>query len=600
PEEIDGYTFDGWYADEACTVLFHFDKPLSGDTAVYARYWNNAVYTVVYASATPGFNTIEEEYQHGGIITPPQAQTIAGFVFNGWYADEACTVQYNFDEPIEANKYIWAKYSDDLENYAFVTFVSATGNFNDYRVKVAKGSKVTAPSAGAFSKTGFSVVWMSGTAEYDFNAVVNGDLTLTAKWNEDELVLYHKMSGVVDPGWKYDYSQDENGWDRASTSWQLLDTFVDEDGNEVISSYYGSLDGDTYFSTWDPFSEFVLMGVGNIANLKRLDVTKEIVISFSTNKTSHNPGDWGCNISFSLFDSLLAAFKAPANLGGLPASPALVSLVTQTKADAELYGKIKDVKTGTTSSNFGFVDDEIFKITIYISEDGVSNYLKVNGAAVAGALAGVKQSDFTGGYAYLHLQTHGASHWVHALVSQTSNLTVEAAANGTVTADVSGTLLFKDKVTLTCTPSAGYMVKHAVVGGKTYLPDADGKIVFHKGWDDETVTVEFAKECVATFNSMGGSAVEPQSVNEGDVFFKPSNPKKDGYNFIGWYTDEACTQAYVFTTPAMGDITLYAKWEAKDGETVKPEKGCKKSIGAALTALTLIGLAGAALFVKKK
>ena len=37
-----------------------------------------------------------------------------------------------------------------------------------------------------------------------------------------------------------------------------------------------------------------------------------------------------------------------------------------------------------------------------------------------------------------------------------------------------------------------------------------------------------------------------------------------GYNLVGWYLDEACTQKFNFRKPIEDDITLYAKWEKND------------------------------------
>ena len=64
-----------------------------------------------------------------------------------------------------------------------------------------------------------------------------------------------------------------------------------------------------------------------------------------------------------------------------------------------------------------------------------------------------------------------------------------------------------------------------------------------------------------SFNSNGGSACDTKFVATADgKLVKPADPTREGYTFGGWYTDEACTQAYDFSTPVAADLTLYAKW----------------------------------------
>ncbi len=63
------------------------------------------------------------------------------------------------------------------------------------------------------------------------------------------------------------------------------------------------------------------------------------------------------------------------------------------------------------------------------------------------------------------------------------------------------------------------------------------------------------------FNSNGGSACDTKFVATADgKLVKPADPTRDGYTFGGWFTDEACTQAYDFSTPVTADLTLYTKW----------------------------------------
>ena len=68
-----------------------------------------------------------------------------------------------------------------------------------------------------------------------------------------------------------------------------------------------------------------------------------------------------------------------------------------------------------------------------------------------------------------------------------------------------------------------------------------------------------------TFDSKGGSAVAPRTgVADGEKITAPEAPTRSGYNFGGWYRDEACTSAWDFASDTVSaDITLYAKWTEK-------------------------------------
>ncbi|MBM6871522.1 glycoside hydrolase family 2 TIM barrel-domain containing protein, partial [Pseudoflavonifractor phocaeensis] len=75
----------------------------------------------------------------------------------------------------------------------------------------------------------------------------------------------------------------------------------------------------------------------------------------------------------------------------------------------------------------------------------------------------------------------------------------------------------------------------------------------------ETYTVTFLSD---------GVEYETAVVEEGETVAEPAAPEKEGCTFTGWYTDEACTEAYDFETPVTGDLTLYAGWEENEPEVV--------------------------------
>lgn len=64
-----------------------------------------------------------------------------------------------------------------------------------------------------------------------------------------------------------------------------------------------------------------------------------------------------------------------------------------------------------------------------------------------------------------------------------------------------------------------------------------------------------------TFQSNGGTTVESITQNYATAVTEPSAPAKNGYDFVGWYSDSALNTRYSFTTMSDRDITLFAKWE---------------------------------------
>ena len=63
-------------------------------------------------------------------------------------------------------------------------------------------------------------------------------------------------------------------------------------------------------------------------------------------------------------------------------------------------------------------------------------------------------------------------------------------------------------------------------------------------------------------NGDGASYTPPQYVQIGSNPTKPTDPHRTGYDFGGWYKDEACSngQEFNFNEPLPGTTTVYAKW----------------------------------------
>ena len=96
-----GYTFIGWYADEACTTPFDFDDYFADeaktDVTVYAGFEEivATAVTIIYMADDVQF---EVQVVDDGVTAPTsRVPGKPGSKFTGWYADEACTKLFDFE-----------------------------------------------------------------------------------------------------------------------------------------------------------------------------------------------------------------------------------------------------------------------------------------------------------------------------------------------------------------------------------------------------------------------------------------------------------------------------------------------------------------------
>ena len=79
-----------------------------------------------------------------------------------------------------------------------------------------------------------------------------------------------------------------------------------------------------------------------------------------------------------------------------------------------------------------------------------------------------------------------------------------------------------------------------------------------------------------TFDSAGGSEVEPQTIQQGQPAQRPADPVKEGYTFIGWYDKNDLDNKYYnmpewnFRYSVTGDMELVAQWMASMPISTEP------------------------------
>lgn len=124
--------------------------------------------------------------------------------------------------------------------------------------------------------------------------------------------------------------------------------------------------------------------------------------------------------------------------------------------------------------------------------------------------------------------------------------------------DTTPTGVFDTTVTITPDPNRygahySYNSVKSVVSGVVTVDDPATILKLNVYYDLDFHTL--------TFDTMGGSAIDPVTVRHGNAVARPADPTKDKYTFIGWYADPEFTEEYDFATVLEADKTIYAKFE---------------------------------------
>ena len=69
-----------------------------------------------------------------------------------------------------------------------------------------------------------------------------------------------------------------------------------------------------------------------------------------------------------------------------------------------------------------------------------------------------------------------------------------------------------------------------------------------------------SKKFTVTFNSNGGTSIDPVEVKKGKTVTKPADPTRVGFDFKGWNKGDT---SYDFSTPVKESFVLRAVWEEK-------------------------------------
>ena len=229
--EKDGYTFDGWYADESCTQKYNPTAPISKNTDLYAKFTAN-VYTITYNSnGGTNPNTATSFTAEDKIVLEDAHKP--GYLFKGWKNGD----EYMTAIPKGTTENIVLEAVFQKEGFT-ISYENINGAYH-YNQKVYSVDDETFAITPA-TKEGYDFAgWyltedFSGEAVTEIKKGTTGNITLYAKFTANVYTITYNSNGGTNPN--------------TATSFTAEDKIVLEDAHKPGYLFKGWKNGDEYMT----------------------------------------------------------------------------------------------------------------------------------------------------------------------------------------------------------------------------------------------------------------------------------------------------------------------------------------------------------------
>ena len=558
----DGYTFTGWYSDEACEgdVVSIISSNTFGNQTFYAGWSNTAYAVTLYTNDGIISSGNVTAYTFGSEVQLPTKEQISktGYTFGGWYDNASCTGDsvLSVSSTATGDKQFWAKWK--VESY-LITFETDGGTVNSGNVKnYIYGTTVVLPSD--VTKTGYTFEgWYdnescSGSAVLSVSSNDLGDKTFYAKWLVNSYdITFVTNEGTINAGELNSYTYGVGATlptDVTKTGYTFDGWFTNTSyiGSSVLSVLPTETGNKTFYAKWSVKSYAVTLNAngGTITNGEidsyTYGVGATLPIAKNVVKTGYTFNGWYDNDEF--------------------AGEAVTSIANNETGEKVFYAKWTiNTYDVTLNANGGEIES-----------GNVTGYEYGTGATLPNAVT-------KAGYTFVG--------WF-----DNANLTGEAFT--AIANNVTGDKTFYARYTVNTytinlvtnggTINAGNVTNYTYGVGATLPADVTKTGYAFKGWYDND---EFVGEAITTIanNETGDKTffakftkntynvilvTNEGVINSGNIetyefgtgATLPTDVTKTGYTFDGWYSNSSYIGGPVssIANNDMGDKQFWAKW----------------------------------------
>jgi len=632
-----GFAFGGWYTDAACTSAeYTFENVITKNITLYAKWVEvTKEYTVTFDLGEHGENDTKTVAE-GLKVTKPADPTDDGWLFDGWYTDEECTVAYDFNTPVMADITLHAKWLliEDVTVSLHFQDVSAWGavRIHIWNVDAATEWPGTALNdndgdgwytATITAKIGQTVNFLfnnggSGTDEKKTADLTTGMVLAPVElWVQGNEIFTEKPALVVPDyyvaGFNGNWASDAHlmTYNEATQLYEIVftDVAAGEQKFKVTDGTWNNAwgggpnpDGDGNYVITVPKRGDVTIKFNAATKAITLSIVSYPVVTFEMN--GHGT-------------AIEAQTVAPGGTATEPTAPTAegytfggwyTDVACETAYDFEravdtditLYAKWTEkvyYVAGNIAEKFPDADHRMtynadggyYEKTYFLAPTGRYEIEIVDGDNNTCSNVDIINlsmiSDIT-------VKFYERQRTVTSV--KTPCCSVNFEMNGHGEAVETQIISSGGKATEPAAPTAvgytfGGWYTNAECSGEPYNFNAEvtGGITLYAKWIEEEVVTY-----TVTFDMNGhGDTIADQIITEGEKAVAPAAPAAEGYTFGGWYTNAECENAYNFDTVLTGDITLYAKWTVNQytitfvtGDGVDPVDPITADYGTAVTA----------------
>lgn len=131
PTGFEGYSFAGWYTDQALTQKANVNQKMGAAKIVWYAKWSKNTHTIqfdVNGGKTNDDNPIPNEYvENETCLTAPPAPTRDGYIFNGWIV-KSTGLKFSFDTHVTADMELVASWKPRTDIRYGIAFKKAGTN----------------------------------------------------------------------------------------------------------------------------------------------------------------------------------------------------------------------------------------------------------------------------------------------------------------------------------------------------------------------------------------------------------------------------------------------------------------------------------------